>query len=73
MPGDGGPDIHDVRAADLSPGEFTQLTAPSLFGGGCLVIIRSAHDAGKEVAAELTRYASAPAAEVVLVVTHAGG
>ena len=70
---DGGPDIHDVRAADLSPGEFTQLTAPSLFGGGCLVVVRSAQDAGKEVAAELTRYAAAPVPEVVLVVTHAGG
>jgi DNA polymerase-3 subunit delta len=72
-PGGGGPDIHDVRAADLRPGEFTQLTAPSLFGGGCLVIVRSAQDAGKDVAAELTRYAAAPAPEVVLVVTHAGG
>jgi DNA polymerase III subunit delta len=70
---DGGPDIHDVRAADLSPGEFTQLTAPSLFGGDCLVVVRSAQDAGKEVAAELTSYAAAPAPEVVLVVTHAGG
>ena len=72
-PGGGGPDIHDVRAADLRPGEFTQLTAPSLFGGGCLVIVRSGQDAGKDVAAELTRYAAAPAPEVVLVVTHAGG
>ncbi len=62
-----------MRAADLRPGEFTQLTAPSLFGGGCLVIVRSAQDAGKDVAAELTRYAAAPAPEVVLVVTHAGG
>jgi len=68
-----GPDIHDVRAADLGPGEFTQLTAPSLFGGGCLVVVRSAQDASKEVAAELTRYATAPAADVVLVLTHAGG
>ncbi len=68
-----GRDVHDVRAADLSHGEFTQLTAPSLFGGGCLVIVRSGQDASKEVAAELTRYAAAPAAEVVLVVTHAGG
>src|ERR1022692_1756703 len=73
VPGDGGPDVHDVRAADLSPGEFTQLTAPSLFGGDCLVIVRAAQDAGKEVAAELTRYAAAPAPEVVLVLTHAGG
>lgn len=73
MPDSSGPDIHDVRAADLAPGEFTQLTAPSLFGGGCLVVVRSAQDASKDVAAELTRYATAPAADVVLVLTHAGG
>jgi DNA polymerase-3 subunit delta len=71
-PGMGSPDIHDVRAADLGPGEFSQLTAPSLFGDGCLVIVRSAHDASKAVAAELTRYAAAPAPGVMLVVTHAG-
>jgi DNA polymerase-3 subunit delta len=73
MTGSSGPDIHDVRAADLGPGEFTQLTAPSLFGGGCLVVVRSVQDASKEVAAELTRYAAAPAADVTLVLTHAGG
>ena len=65
--------MHDVRAADLLPGEFATLTAPSLFGGGCLVIVRSAQDASKDVAAELDRYAAAPAPDVVLVLTHAGG
>ena len=25
----GEPDVHDVRAADLRPGEFSQLTSPS--------------------------------------------
>src|SRR6185437_5810222 len=41
----GAPDVHDVRAADLKPGDLTGLTAPSLFGGGCLVIVRSMQDA----------------------------
>jgi DNA polymerase-3 subunit delta len=67
------PDVHDVRAADLAPGELAGLTAPSLFGGGCVVIVRSAQDAGKDLAAEILRYAAAPAPDVVLVVTHAGG
>jgi len=62
-----------VRAADLLPGQLASLTAPSLFGGGCLVIIRSAQDASKEVAAELDRYAAAPPPDVLLVLTHAGG
>lgn len=66
-------DVHDVRAADLSPGELSALSAPSLFGGGCVVVVRSAQDAGKDVAAELTRLATAPPADVVLVLTHSGG
>jgi len=69
----GTPDIHDVRATDLGPGVLAGLTAPSLFGGGCLVVVRSAQDAGKDVAAEILRYAAAPAPGVVLVLTHAGG
>jgi DNA polymerase III subunit delta len=68
-----GPAVHDVRAADLRPGDLSGLTAPSLFGGGGLVIIRSVQDAGKDVAAELGRYAAAPAPDVALVLTHSGG
>jgi len=66
-------DVHDVRAAALSAGELLALTAPSLFGGGCVVIVRSAQDALKDIAAEILRYAASPAPEVVLVLTHAGG
>jgi DNA polymerase III subunit delta len=66
-------EIHDVRAAELSRGELAMLTAPSLFGGGCVVIVRSAQDATKEVAAELVRHAADPVPEMVLVMTHAGG
>jgi DNA polymerase-3 subunit delta len=68
-----GTDVHDVTASSLSPGELTTLTAPSLFGGGCVVIVRSAQDATKDVAAELTRLATSPVPEVVLVITHLGG
>ncbi len=66
-------DVHDVRAAELGHGDLAMLTAPSLFGGGCVVIVRSAQDAGKDVAAQLIRHAAAPVPEVVLVLTHAGG
>jgi DNA polymerase-3 subunit delta len=67
------PGVHDVRAADLKPGDLSGLTAPSLFGGGCLVIVRSVQDATKDVAAELARQAAAPAPGVTLVLTHSGG
>ena len=66
-------DIHDVAAKDLAVGELAALTSPSLFGGGGVVVIRAAQDAGKEVADEIVRYAADPAPGVVLVVTHAGG
>jgi DNA polymerase III subunit delta len=67
------PDSHDVRAADLRPGDLSAAAAPSLFGGSIVVIVRSAQDATKDVAAELARYIAAPPPDVVLVVTHSGG
>ncbi|MGC1288587.1 MAG: DNA polymerase III subunit delta, partial [Streptosporangiaceae bacterium] len=66
------PDVHDVRAADLRPGDLPMLTAPSLFGGGCLVIVRSAQEATKDVAAELASQLAAPPPEVTFVLTHSG-
>ena len=79
-PGDGqqpqgaeGTDVHDVAAAGLPPGELTSMTAPSLFGGSCVVIVRGAQDAGKDLAAELVRLAASPVPDVVLILTHAGG
>ncbi len=69
----GGIDVHVVAAAGLPAGELSALTAPSLFGGGCVVVVKAAQDAGKDLAAELTRLAHAPSPDVFLVVTHAGG
>ena len=70
--GDAG-DVHDRDAADLAQGELDSLTSPSLFGGGSVVVIRSAQNASKDVTAELTRYLSRPAEDAVLILTHAGG
>jgi DNA polymerase III subunit delta len=67
------PDVHDVAAGSLAPGELLALTAPSLFGGDCLVVVRGAQDAGKDVSAELQRLAESSAPDVILVITHAGG
>ncbi len=68
-----GGDVHDLEGTELGPGELASLTSPSLFGGGCVVVIRSAQNASKDVAAELARYAKNPAPDVALVLTHAGG
>ena len=68
-----GGDVHDLDSSELGPGQLESLTSPSLFGGGCVLVVRSAQNAGKEVAAELARYAKDPAPDVVLILTHAGG
>jgi DNA polymerase-3 subunit delta len=69
----GADDVHDLEGAALGTGELESLTSPSLFGGGSVVVIRSAQNAGKEAAADLTRYLKAPAPDVTLILTHAGG
>ena len=68
-----GGDVHDVAGGGLAVGELASLTSPSLFGGGGVVVIRAAQDAGKDVADEIARYAADPAPDVMLILTHAGG
>ena len=68
-----GEDHHDVAAGGLGVGELASLTSPSLFGGGGVVVIRGAQDAGKDVADEISRYVADPAPDAVLILTHAGG
>ncbi len=71
--GDGGGDVHETEGGDLTAGELASLTSPSLFGGGSVVVVRNAQNAPKEVAAELARYAAAPAPDAVVILAHAGG
>lgn len=70
---DAGPDVHDVRGADLAAGELATLTAPSLFGGDCVLVIRAAQDTSAAVTAEICQLAASMPDDVTLVVTHAGG
>jgi DNA polymerase III subunit delta len=69
----GGGDSREVEGGDLAPGELSALVSPSLFGGGSVVIVRNGQNAAKDVAAELARYAHAPAPDAVVVLAHAGG
>ena len=66
-------DLHDLEAAALGQGELAAFTSPSLFGGGAVVVVRNAQNAGKEIAAELTKYAKGPAPDAAVILTHAGG
>ena len=66
-------EVHELTPATLARGALAELTSPSLFGGGRVVVLRSAQDFGKDVIAEIGKYAKDPADDVDLVVVHAGG
>jgi DNA polymerase-3 subunit delta len=66
-------DVRHVQAAGLRPGELASLTAPSLFGGGCVIVLHGTADAAKNVADEIASLAGDPPPETVLVLTHTGG
>ena len=66
-------EVHELTPATLTRGGLAELTSPSLFGGGRVVVLRSAQDFGKDLIAEIGRYAADPADDIDLVVVHAGG
>ena len=66
-------DVVDLAPGALEPGRLIELTSPSLFGGGKVLVLRSAQDLGKDLAAEVAAYAKHPADDIRLVVVHAGG
>lgn len=66
-------DLHEIEGAALGAGELSTLTSPSLFGGGTIVVIRSAQNAVKDAAADLAAYAKAPSPDAFVIIAHAGG
>ena len=66
-------DVRELDGAGLAPGDLAELLSPSLFAEGRVLVLQSAQDLGKDVAAEVLAYLSEPLDEVSLVVVHAGG
>lgn len=66
-------ELRRVAAASLTRSELAELVSPSLFAEGRVVVLDSAHEANKDVAASITDYVKAPVDGVSLVVLHAGG
>jgi DNA polymerase-3 subunit delta len=66
-------EVIDLECGSLQRGDLAEALSPSLFGDDRVLVLRAAHDLGKEVAAEVLAYAADPVAEIVLVVHHAGG
>ncbi|MFD0686589.1 DNA polymerase III subunit delta [Actinomadura fibrosa] len=71
--GDPETEVIDLGPGGLEPGRLAELTSPSLFGGGKVLVLRSAQDLGKDLTAEVLKYAKTPADDVVLVAVHHGG
>ena len=69
------PDVErrEAPAAGLSVGDFIELVAPSLFAEPRLVVIRSAQESSKELAAAVLDYAGDQVEGVTLLVHHSGG
>ncbi|MGI8590840.1 MAG: DNA polymerase III subunit delta [Nakamurella sp.] len=63
----------EALAPALTPMEFYDLVAPSLFAEPRVVVIRQAQESSKEIAAALVDYAGNPVDGVTLVVLHSGG
>ncbi len=63
----------ESAVSDLTPATFADMVAPSLFAEPRVVVVRNAHEAGKEMATALTGYLADPVDGVTLVVQHAGG
>lgn len=68
-----GVDVHDLMPGQVTAGKLVEVTSPSLFGERRVVVLRAVQDLGKDLAAEVTRYLTAPAEDVMLVLVHAGG
>ena len=66
-------DVRELEGASLAPGDLAELLSPSLFAERRILVLLSAQDLGKEVAAEVLAYVAAPLDEMSLVVVHAGG
>lgn len=69
------PDVErrEAAAPGLSPADFSDMVAPSLFAEPRVVVIRQANESSREIATAIGEYAGNPVTGVVLVVQHNGG
>ncbi len=70
---DPGLEVTRLDAADYTTGTLTVVTSPSLFAEDRLVVVAGLERASDDLIADVTAYLAAPAADVVVVLRHAGG
>jgi DNA polymerase-3 subunit delta len=66
-------DVHDLTPGELERGDLDDKLSPSLFGERRVLVVRSAQDLVKELAAELQACVADLPDDVHVVVVHAGG
>ena len=62
-----------LDGSELLPGDFSEQTAPSLFGQDRLVVLRELQDIPEEAQEEILRFLSDQPADITLVLIHPGG
>ena len=62
-----------LDGGDLEPGDFSQATAPSLFGEERLVVVRELQDIPEETQEEIIRFLADQPSDITLVLVHPGG
>lgn len=65
--------VTTLRAGEVTSAEIAELLSPSLFAEDRVVVLRDAHQAGKEPAQIIADTVQSPAPGIVLVVVHSGG
>jgi DNA polymerase-3 subunit delta len=65
--------VERIDAPAYEPGRLEQLSSPSLFGGGTLIVASGIEAANDAFVVDATAYLKAPAAGAWLVLRHAGG
>lgn len=66
-------EVTDVVGNEVTSGRWAQLLSPSLFGEHRVLVVRQAHEIGKDSGAALQGWIAALPAGLVLVIGHAGG
>ncbi len=65
--------VERIEAPTYEAGRLEQLSSPSLFGGGSLIVASGIESANDAFVVDATAYLKAPAAGAWLVLRHAGG
>jgi DNA polymerase-3 subunit delta len=66
-------EVTEIAMSETTPGSWSQLLSPSLFGEHRVVVVRRAHEAAKDTAQALLTWVAQLPPNLLLLVEHAGG